>query len=333
MKDLKLLALIGAVSLLLMAVIAWFAIQQRAQPLQPGYPARVVAETLHFTTKVPGRVLEVHAHEGQLMPAGSLLMTLDFPELEAKISQAEGAVGAAQAQYELALNGPSAFDTGRARASLEAAEAQYQLAKRSLDRISALYSDSLIAAQDFDEMQARYQAAAAQKQAAALLFEDLMAGTRQEKISMAQGDLQRTEATLHELRGLYEERFIRTADAVHIESVNLRRGELAPQGYTLISGYLPDQVYIRLSVPESELSHFQEGVSIHGKISANGAEGQFRVLSRRVLPGYAVRSAAFPNSSFEEQWFEIRMRPDTALLEQLPGNGAQVILYPEGEDA
>lgn len=327
MKDKTLLAIITAVSFTLLLVILWFFMRQQEAPQHPGYSGRIVAETVHFTSKVSGRVATLHVEEGQLVPADSPLLELHFPELEAKIQQAEEAVAGARAHHEMALNGATEYDLGRSRAQVEAAQAEYELVRRSADRLTAMYSDSLIAAQEYDEMMARYQAASARKKAARLQLLDLESGTRPEQIRMARAKVQRATAALQELLGLYEERRVHTDKAIKIESVNLQPGELAPSGYTLISGYRPDEVYVRMSIPEGELGQFPNGRKVTGRLAATGREIELKVESSRVLPGYAVRSTAYPHSSFDEQWFEVRLRPAGSAVGSVPGNGAQVTLH------
>lgn len=327
MKDKNLLAVIAVVSFVLLLVIFWYFRQERQESLHPGYSGRVEAETVHFTSKVAGRVAAIHAEEGELLPAGSIILKLHFPELEARMNQAEGAIAAARANHEMAVNGATEFDLGRAQASLDAAEAQYDLAERSAERISAMFSDSLIAAQDYDEVMARYRAASAEKEAAALQLADLQAGTRSEQISMAEAELQRALAAREELRALYEEHEQRTDKRLMVESVNLQMGELAPSGYTLVSGYLPDEVHIRVSMPESETGKFPNGKRVKATLTATDEELELEVTSRRALPGYAVRSTAYPHSSFDEQWFEVRLHPVADGAQKIPGNGAQVIIH------
>lgn len=60
------------------------------------------ASVSHISSRLMGQVLEVRAGEGDSVEKGALLVVLDGRELEAKVRQAEGALGQARAQFELA---------------------------------------------------------------------------------------------------------------------------------------------------------------------------------------------------------------------------------------
>ncbi len=324
MKTKPLLLAVLAVSLILIFAVVLLARSQSAGPVQPGHEGRIVAEQIHLSSKVPGRISAVYAKEGMLVEKGDLLARLHMPELLAKRNQAEGALQSARAQYEMAVNGASKYDRARADASLEAALAQYQFADSSMGRLREMYSDSLIAAQEYEEMLARYRSAKAQLDAARILTEDLENGTRPEKTEMAKGDVTRAESALEEVAALLEDAVLRAPRGMVIESISLKESELAPAGYTIISGYDPDDVYVRLSVPESEAGRFAPGNNFAGKVIATGEEIDLTVESVRALPAYAARSTAYPNHSFDESWFEIRMRLSAAPA--MVANGLRVII-------
>ena len=57
------------------------------------------------SSKVPGRVLKLLVHEGDLVQAGDTLALLEAPDIDAKYDQAEAAEVAAQAQSRKAQKG------------------------------------------------------------------------------------------------------------------------------------------------------------------------------------------------------------------------------------
>lgn len=68
------------------------------------------AETTDYrvSSKVPARVLELRVSEGDFVHRGDTLVRLDAPDINAKLSQAEAAYAAANAQDEKAKNGTRA---------------------------------------------------------------------------------------------------------------------------------------------------------------------------------------------------------------------------------
>src|SRR5690606_41568436 len=64
---------------------------------------KIEKEQISVTTKVPGKVEEIRVKAGQFVQKGDTLIVLELPEVEAKALQAQGALEAAQAQYEMAV--------------------------------------------------------------------------------------------------------------------------------------------------------------------------------------------------------------------------------------
>ena len=58
-----------------------------------------------IVSKIPGKIIEIRIQEGDFVRKGDTLAILDIPEVDAKKSQAEGAVQSAKAQYDMTLKG------------------------------------------------------------------------------------------------------------------------------------------------------------------------------------------------------------------------------------
>ena len=66
---------------------------------------QVEAKQINVAPKVPGRVKAIYKQEGDQVHKGDLLLELESTELDAKLSQAEAARLAAQAQSDKAQHG------------------------------------------------------------------------------------------------------------------------------------------------------------------------------------------------------------------------------------
>ena len=66
---------------------------------------QVEAKQINVAPKVPGRVKAIYKQEGDQVRKGDLLLELESTELDAKLSQAEAARLAAQAQSDKAQRG------------------------------------------------------------------------------------------------------------------------------------------------------------------------------------------------------------------------------------
>jgi HlyD family secretion protein len=80
---------------------------------------------VHLSSRVGGRVEEVLVKEGTLVEAGTELIKLDMPELEAQRDQLQAQLLAAQAAETIARKGPRDQEIAAAQANYEAAQARY----------------------------------------------------------------------------------------------------------------------------------------------------------------------------------------------------------------
>src|SRR6476620_6783277 len=110
---------------------------------------RVKKETVSVVPKIAGRILEIKVVEGQAVHKGDTLALLDVPEISSKLQQAEGAISSAQGQLNLALNGATGEQVDQLQGQIDAANAQLQFAEESYQRMSNMFKDSLISAQQF----------------------------------------------------------------------------------------------------------------------------------------------------------------------------------------
>ncbi len=306
-KHLVIMAL-TTVILLSATVLGVLAARQYADNREGPPEGKVKLESVYLSPKVAGRILEVRVEEGDKVRPGDTLAVIDTPEIAARLDQARGAVASARAQYEMAGNGATDFDRRRVRAQRDAARAQYDYARASYTRMQHMFSDSLIAAQEYDNIRSRYLAAASQLEAAKAQVEDVESGMRPEKVAMARGDYQRAVAALAEVEAAWSDRVIIAPKTMRIQTVVLRPGELATPGYNLFAGYGLESPSIRFTVPESQLYAFETGQVWH--LRAGFGDTVFRASLDRIvpLPSYAAVTSMYPRHRPGESVYELRFR-------------------------
>lgn len=272
---------------------------------------KVEREQIAVTTKIPGKIHEILVEDGQIVHKGDTLIILELPEVEAKSIQAQGALDAAQAQYDMALKGATEGQLKQLRAKVDGLKEQFNFAQKSLDRMRNLLKDSLISQQNYDEVYAKYQGAKNQYLAAQAEYADLSHGARIEQQKMALGQKERALGAVSEVSVAANERYVIAPQDMSIENINLKVGELALAGYSLISGYLINDTYFRLTVPESLIKDFQKGaVKIVRLPYLDGKELSATVATVKALTSYADINTAYPDFEQKEAMFEIRMKPN-----------------------
>lgn len=271
---------------------------------------KIERDQIAVTTKIPGKIQKILVEEGQVVHQGDTLVILELPEVDAKSIQAQGALEAAQAQYDMAVKGATDGQLTQLNAKVAGLKEQYDFAKKSLDRMQNLLRDSLVAQQKYDEVYAKYQGAKNQYLAAQAELADVRHGARIEQQKMALGQKERAIGAVSEVNVAAKERYIIAPQDMSIENINLKVGELALAGYSLVSGYIVDGTYFRLTVPESRIKEFQKNaVKTLAIPYLDNKTLTAKVETIKSLSNYASISTAYPDFEQQETLFEVRLKP------------------------
>ena len=270
---------------------------------------KIEREQIGIVSKIPGKIIEIRIQEGDFVKKGDTLAVLDIPEVDAKKSQAEGAVQSAKAQYDMTLKGATDNQLKQLDAKQKALKEQYELAQKSINRLANMLKDSLVSQQMYDEAFAKYQGAQSQYLAVQAEISDVKYGARIEQQKMAFGQQERALGALQEVLVADSERYIIAPQDMTVESVTLKVGELALPGYTLISGTISESTYFRFTIPESRLSKVQKGQEVTVNIVYNKSQVKGKVISVKALGAYANIATAYPDYEIQESLFEIKISP------------------------
>ena len=279
-------------------------------PLKNSFEGKIERDQIAVTTKIPGKVHQILVSEGDVVQAGDTLMILEFPEVEAKSIQAKGALESAEAQYNMAVKGATDNQLKQLRAKRDGLREQYQFAEKSLTRMQNLIKDSLVAQQQYDEVYMKFQGAKNQYLAVQAELADAENGARIEQQKMALGQKERAIGAVSEVDVATKERFIIAPQNMTVETINLKIGELALAGYSLVSGYLIDGTFFRVTIPEKQLHNLTVGSKQtlsfpYLKDKKIAAE----VVSIKALSSYANIATAYPDFEHQESLFEVKLKP------------------------
>lgn len=270
---------------------------------------KIEREQIGIVSKIPGKIIEIRIQEGDFIRKGDTLAILDIPEVDAKKSQAEGAVQSAKAQYDMTLKGATDNQLKQLEAKQKALKEQYELAQKSINRLSNMLKDSLVSQQMYDEAFAKYQGAQSQYLAVQAEISDVKYGARIEQQKMALGQQERALGALQEVSVADSERYIIAPQDMTVESITLKAGELALPGYTLISGTISESTYFRFTIPESRLSKVQKGQEVMVNVVYNKSQVTGKITSVNALGAYANIATAYPDYEIQESLFEIKISP------------------------
>ena len=172
------------------------------------YKGKVKFETISVSSKLAGRISKIYVEEGQTAKKGDTLALLYLPEVNAKMTQVEGAVTAAKGQLNMALNGATIEQLNQINSQITAGKAQLNFAQQSYNRLQAMYKDSLVSLQQFDEVKMKRDMAKAQVSALEAKRKEVSKSARTEQIDQAKGQLSRAIGAKEEVLSAANEKFI-----------------------------------------------------------------------------------------------------------------------------
>jgi multidrug resistance efflux pump len=183
-------------------------------------PGTVETQEVRLSSRVGGRVTKVLVDEGTRIDAGTPVLELEMPELDAQHKQLEAQVAAAKAELAKAIAGPREQDKAAAKANVAAAEARLarmrkgyraeeklqareeltaieadvENARQELERERALRIKGAGKDIDYDAAVARYSRLQAQAAAAAAKAKMMEAGYRPEEVAETEAELASIQA-------------------------------------------------------------------------------------------------------------------------------------------
>lgn len=291
------------------------------------FEGKVRRETISLAPKYAGRIIEIRVNESDMVKEGDTLAVLDIPEVNAKKLQAEGALFSATNQYDMAVHGATREQRDQVEAMLKAAKDQYEFAKTSLERVQALFNDSLMSPQAYDEASTRYNMALAQYQAAMAKKQEIEVGVRGEQVRMALGQKKQAEGAVQEVNVVLNERYIIAPKPMTIETIALKEGELALPGYNIFVGYEPQSTWFRFTVSESLIGQFKKGETYSVHLPFGDKETfECKLVAVNELSKYGNRTTAYPAYELGEAVYELKLVPQESQKASLLFNNATVLL-------
>lgn len=311
---------IGIVALIMIILVVSLVGYFVSRPADLVIQGEAEATEYRVSGKIPGRIEELRAVEGQEVHKGDTLVVIDSPEVRSGLAEARAARAAASAQLKKARNGARQEQITGAYELWQQAIVQEEVLAKSFERIKKLKEEKVVTDQKYDEVEAQYRAAQAQCKAAKSQYDMALSGARSEDKEAAAALVQRVDAAFIKIDSYLDEIHLTSpADGV-ISDIYPKVGELVGQGAPIMTVQDLSDMWFTFNIREDRLHSLQKGEKVRLTVPAlDGREVMATVYYIAVRESYATWKATKEIGEYDTRTFEVRARPDSPVEGLLPG--------------
>ena len=313
---------IGLVVIVIISLIGILTMSRSRVVLQ----GQIEATEIRISGKLPGRVDTFLVAEGQSVKRGDTLVGISSPEAYAKLQQANAMENVAKYQNEKIDEGTRYQIIRTAEEIWNKSKTDLQLATTTYQRIQALYKDSVVSAQRYDEAEALYKVALAAERAAHQQYLLAKAGAQKQDKESARSLVDAAQGTVNEVQSVLQDAWLTAPTSGEIATIYVQCGELVGTGTPIMNLVVLEDCHVVLNVREDYLSNFQMNGTFTGKVPALGhQEIVFQVNYISPLGSFATWKST-DNSSYDMRTFEIHALPMESVDGLRPGMSVLVEL-------
>lgn len=288
-------------------------------------PAEIIegqadATAVRVSGKLPGRVVELYVHEGDMVKAGDTLVHIHSSVAEAKLEQARGMETAAKAMNEKVDAGTRSQIIQSAYEMWQQAQAAVSITKKTYDRLQNLYSEGVMSEQKRDEAKAAYDASVAAAAAAKSQYELAKSGAQKEDKTSVLAMVDVAKGGVSEVEALLEDQYLTAPCDGQVDVIYPNEGELVMLSAPIMSILKIDDKWVTFNVREEFLKDLTLGKEIEVMIPAlDHKEVKAKIYYVRDLGSYATWHATKTTGDWDTKTFEVKARPVEALPDLRPG--------------
>lgn len=307
MKQIKHLLFI----LLIVVIIGWIgnSFYQAYLPKPIRIQGQIEAQQYSISSKVAGRIEEIMVKKGDIVKKGDPIFTIYSPEIEAKLEQAIAGKEAAGAMAQQAENGARDQQINAAKDQWNKAKAATKLMEKTYQRIDNLFQDGVVAEQKRDEVLTKWQAAKYTESAAFQMYQMAKEGAREETKRAAAEKVRMAEGAVAEVEAYAIDTKIMSWFNGEVSQVLLNSGELAPQGFPVVTVIDMQDAWAVFNVREDNLKHFNKGTKFSAYLPALDKNIEFEVMYIAVMGDFATWRATDASQGFDLRTYEVEAKP------------------------
>jgi HlyD family secretion protein len=256
------------------------------EPLVIEYNGYAEGDYVYVAPAAVGRIVVIHAEEGENVMAGETLFKSDDIHQTAAMHAAQAQVAVAQANLENLATGGREEEIDVILASLDQAKVDQHLAQTTLERSQRLLVSGSVSQARVDIDSASLQSADAKvaQLEAQLLVAELPARNAQ-RIA-AEATLEAAQAQLDDARSALADRTVEAPISGRVDMVFYERGEVAVAGAPVVSILPPESLRALFFIPESDRAKVRLGEMFDVSCSGCAADVTARLTRLAATPQY-----------------------------------------------
>ena len=278
------------------------------------------ATSIRISGKLPGRVMKIYVHEGDLVKAGDTLVHIHSSLVDAKLMQAEGMEIVARTQNQKVDAGTRKQIVQAARDLVSQAEAAVGITRKTYTRMQNLFNEGVVSEQKRDEAKAAYDAAVAAHKAAQSQLDLAVSGAQKEDKESAAAMVDVAKGGVAEVQSLLEDQYLLAPCDGQIDAVYPEESELVSLGAPIMSLLKLSDKWVTFNVREELLNDMPMGGEIEIMIPAlDQKKTKAKIYYIRDLGTYATWQATKATGQWDSKTFEVKARTLDTIPALRPG--------------
>lgn len=154
----------------------------------------LASDRIELTAEVAEPITEILVAEGEAVTAGQVLMRQDASRADARLAEADAALGQAQARLDELVRGPRSEQISAARANVEGAKDELVFRRSDYARVQELFDKNLASEALLDRARAALDAAQSNDKLRRAQLQELLTGTTVEELAQAENAVKQAAA-------------------------------------------------------------------------------------------------------------------------------------------
>ena len=288
----------------------------------------VEATTVNASFKVAGQITALLVSEGDRVESGQEIARLDASDISAKLVQAQGTAGAAEAQSRKASTAiPMTSDQvdasiTQARAAVSKAQAGLDDAKQKYDRAKALHDAGAASSSDLDQATNNYNAAQSTLKVEQGVLDQALAARPQVDVARsdyeaALGQSDAAQGAVQEVQSALDDTHLKAPMAGFITQKYLEQGEMANALTPIYEITDLPHTYVKAYIDEQKIGRVHLGQEAEVTVDSHpGKVFKGKVVLVNDAGEFAVRKALNDQYDHDIRYYEVKVdlpNPDLLL--------------------